>query len=104
MTGFSFDAQASLRRARASGSLPILPNLPNRDGDGTAEIGGIGGIGTVADFGEVIALALDHFEERAAIAQYDGGLSRAEAERRAARDQGFTRAAALLTAAEAGGG
>ena len=32
---------------------------------------------------------IDAFEERAAIAQYDGGLSRTEAEDVAARDQGF---------------
>ncbi|MBY6006713.1 hypothetical protein KUV62_22545 [Salipiger bermudensis] len=32
------------------------------------------------------------FEERAAIAEYDGGLSRSEAEDLAARDQGFRNA------------
>jgi hypothetical protein len=31
------------------------------------------------------------FEERAAVMEYDGGLSRAEAEDRAARAQGVTR-------------
>lgn len=41
---------------------------------------------------------LDAFEERAAIAEFDGGLPRAEAERLAAMDQGFTSAAALLAA------
>lgn len=34
------------------------------------------------------------FEERAAIAEYDGGLSRSEAENLAARAQGFADAAA----------
>lgn len=32
---------------------------------------------------------IDAFEERAAIAEYDGGLSRAAAEDLAARNQGF---------------
>ena len=32
---------------------------------------------------------IEGFEERAAIAEYDGGLSRAEAENVAARGQGF---------------
>ncbi|AOZ69963.1 hypothetical protein LPB142_12045 [Rhodobacter xanthinilyticus] len=32
---------------------------------------------------------IDAFEERAAIIQYDGGLSRSEAENRAAQAQGF---------------
>lgn len=32
---------------------------------------------------------IDAFEERAAIAEFDGGLSRAEAEDVAAQDQGF---------------
>ena len=32
---------------------------------------------------------IDAFEERAAIAEYDGGLSRSEAENVAARGQGF---------------
>ena len=33
---------------------------------------------------------IEEFEERAAIAEYDGGLSRAAAEDLAARAQGFT--------------
>lgn len=36
---------------------------------------------------------IEAFEERAAIAEYDGGLSRREAEDLAARAQGFTSAA-----------
>jgi hypothetical protein len=32
---------------------------------------------------------IEAFEERAAIAEFDGGLTRAEAEEVAARDQGF---------------
>jgi len=35
---------------------------------------------------------IDAFEERAAIAQYDGGLTRREAQDLAARDQGFANA------------
>ena len=35
---------------------------------------------------------IEAFEERAAIAEYDGGLSRKEAEDVAARDQGYTNA------------
>jgi len=35
---------------------------------------------------------IDAFEERAAIGQYDGGLSRAAAEDRAAQAQGFRNA------------
>jgi hypothetical protein len=41
---------------------------------------------------------LDAFEERAAIIEHDGGLSRPEAERLAARDQGFASAAAFRAA------
>ena len=37
---------------------------------------------------------IDAFEERAAIAEYDGGLSRSEAENLAARVQGFADAQA----------
>ena len=37
---------------------------------------------------------IDWFEERAAIAEYDGGLSRSEAEDLAARAQGFKNAEA----------
>jgi hypothetical protein len=37
---------------------------------------------------------IDAFEERAAIAEYDGGLSRSEAEDLAARQQGFGNAEA----------
>jgi len=36
---------------------------------------------------------IEEFEERAAIAEYDGGLSRSEAEDVAARAQGFISAA-----------
>jgi hypothetical protein len=36
---------------------------------------------------------IDAFEERAAIVEYDGGLSRSEAENLAARAQGFRDAA-----------
>lgn len=35
---------------------------------------------------------IEQFEERAAIAQFDGGLTRREAEDIAARDQGFINA------------
>lgn len=35
---------------------------------------------------------IDAFEERAAIMEYDGGLSRSEAENRAAQAQGFRNA------------
>jgi hypothetical protein len=38
----------------------------------------------------------DRFEERAAIMEYDGGLSRSEAERQAALDQGYDLAEVLL--------
>lgn len=37
---------------------------------------------------------IEGFEERAAVAEYDGGLSRSEAENVAARGQGFPDAAA----------
>ncbi|MEO0621306.1 MAG: hypothetical protein AAFU49_09590 [Pseudomonadota bacterium] len=45
---------------------------------------------------------LDAFEERAAIAEHDGGLSRAEAETFAAQEQGFETPAGLVSAAVAG--
>lgn len=38
---------------------------------------------------------IDAFEERAAIAEYDGGLSRSEAQNLAARAQGFADADAF---------
>ncbi len=45
---------------------------------------------------------MDAFDERAAIAQMDGGLTRGQAEHQAARDQGFADAQTLRFAVVAG--
>jgi hypothetical protein len=46
------------------------------------------------------APCLDAFAERAAIAEHDGGMTRADAEALAAAEQGYPTAAALLAAVQ----
>ncbi|MDZ7709232.1 MAG: hypothetical protein U5K36_03385 [Roseovarius sp.] len=79
MTAFSFNAKAALEQARKSPALPNLPNLPNRSASGGAGLGGLGGLGAIrASENEMTPeeLALDLYEERAAIREFDGGQSR----------------------------
>ena len=72
MTLTRFDPVATLAKIRRpAGAPPIVPKPP------TAE-GSLGGLDDSAD--TPLDLARDHFFERAAIAEYDGGLSRADAE------------------------
>ena len=47
MTGFVFDADAALKRARESCTGPNLPNRPNRDNLEAAKLGKFGGLGPV---------------------------------------------------------
>lgn len=98
MTRFAFDATAALQRARQCENIANRPNLPNRDPEADPGLGRLGRLGpiapetTQATDPDRLAVALDHFEERAAIRQFDSGQSRAEAE-----------AAALAEAARAWG-
>jgi hypothetical protein len=67
--------------------LAAVPALPARGADAASRLP---------------APDLDAFEERAAIAEHDGGMSRAEAEALAAAEQGYATAAALLAAVQGG--
>jgi hypothetical protein len=67
-----FDPVATLAEIRRTvGASPTVPKPP------TAE-GSLGGLDDSADTS--LNLIRDHFRERAAIAEYNGGLSRADAE------------------------
>ena len=95
MKRFEFDPHETLRRVRAeiegrkrknageAPTLPIRPIHPTRKADDGAGIGEIKRIGTPADQSEKVTDAVDHFEERAAIREYDGCQHRREAEREA---------------------
>ena len=94
MSGFTFDAEAALRRAREVGPLPNPPNPPNREGADDSGLGRLGRLGTpprppTTQEGDP-DLARELFEERAAIREFDGGQDRAHAEREAAREAGLT--------------
>ena len=93
MTAFKFDPWAALQRAKKMSAnrqinpaLPTLPTLPTpRPADGR-KAGKVGKVGTVRAADTQMTpeeLARDLYEERAAIREYDGGQSRAEAERAA---------------------
>lgn len=99
MTAFRFDPKASLERAQEPRTLPTFPTSPTKTALRGQNVGTVGNVGRVADAekktphtADALADALDHFEERAAIREHDGGQTRAEAE-----------AAAMLEAAEAYG-
>lgn len=80
---------------------PPEPELSPRSG-GNGGNGGEPEGGAERSAGRARAADLDAFEERAAIAEHDGGLSREEAERRAATAQGFASPADLRDAAAEG--
>lgn len=81
MIAFQFDSEAALKRAREPKSLPNPPNLPNRDDAERAGLGELRASYPEMSFeGFTTELALDLFEERAAIRQHDGGQPCAEAE------------------------
>jgi hypothetical protein len=87
VTKFQFDGWASLERARNLLPHPNRPNRPNRrgiEGAGLGRLGRLGAGGSSKPFSpvdpEVLADALDCFEERAAIREYEGGQTRVEAE------------------------
>ena len=83
MTGFSFDARAALEAARKGRTLPNLPIRPDRNAAEETGLGGSGRLGAVrASDLEMTPeeLAIDAFEERAAIREYCGGQPRAMAE------------------------
>jgi len=92
MKRFEFDAYEALRRAREGRTLPIRPTSPIPQGRKRAGIGRIGRIGATDGKTEKIIDAVNHFEERAAIREYDGKQTRSEAE-----------AAALFEAVNAAG-
>ena len=86
-----FDAQAALAEIQGD---PIHPNRPNPI-DETPKIRTISTNRVPPD--------LEIFEERAAIAEYDGGLSRADAEQVAAECQGYENIIAFKAAQRRGG-
>ena len=94
------DPKTALACARDARPLPTPPTVPTVVLGKAETVGRIGGVGAPLAPENAVAHDLDAFVERAAIAQYDGGLSRAEAEALAAREQGFGSASELLAAAE----
>ena len=83
MTAFTFDAKAALERAQKRRGLPTLPTLPTDRHAKTEKVGTVGTVGTVRVSDPEMTseeLALDLYEERAAIREYEGGQDRAEAE------------------------
>lgn len=83
MSGFAFDAKAALHQARKCRGLPTLPTLPTVHPAGAEKVGTVGKVGTVRASDPEITpdeLARDIFEERAAIREYCGEQTRAQAE------------------------
>ncbi|WP_109313040.1 hypothetical protein [Ruegeria sp. AU67] len=87
MSLLNFDPKASLKSFRKARPLPNLPIPPNRSGDEGSGLARLGRLGTVTGETEKtpagadrLADAIDHFEERAAIREYDGGQNRLQAE------------------------
>ena len=87
MSGFTFDAKAALRRARETQELPTYPTVPTGEPGPPHRVGRVGRVGTHRACEETeadrLALAVDLFEERAAIREHDGGQDRRAAERAA---------------------
>ena len=117
---FRFDAQGALAalRARGGAATPAIAATvapgPARTVAGVAGVAGpapairapggtVAGVATVAggrpEAGTRPGLLLDAYEERAGIAEHDGGLSRAGAEDTAARALGVSDPGALCAAA-----
>lgn len=88
---FRFDARAVLAEIQKSGSPPAIAAIAARETAARPE--------TLATITTIATPDLDRFTERAAIAEFDGGLSRADAEAIAAQAQGFENPAALYRAA-----
>ncbi|WP_205123441.1 hypothetical protein [Marimonas lutisalis] len=63
--------------------VPTSPTLPTKGGREWRKVGRVGKVGRVSDLSGKAHLARDHFEERAAIREFDGGQTRTEAERAA---------------------
>lgn len=115
---FAFDPGLALARARNSAHTPpTVPTAPTVATGGAGTVGGIGtvdcayapkaalAVGSIGTVGRAHAFAapdLDAFEERAAIAEHDGGLPRAEAEQLAVGALGFADQATLYAAAAEG--
>ena len=81
-----FDAQAALAEIQGDPISPICP-IP----DAETRRNRVNRMNRVPPDVEI-------FEERAAIAEYDGGLSRADAEHLAAKSQGFDNVVAFTAA------
>ena len=84
--GRYFDAQAALAEIQGS---PIHPNRPIPSAENTRNR---------TNSTNRVHPDLEIFEERAAIAEFDGGLSRVEAERLAAECQGYGNVVAFRVA------
>lgn len=97
---FTFDARAVLAEIRAEGCGVAKAAKVAKAGKTLAGLAALAG---VSDRAESYPSAsnqppppdLDAFEERAAIAEHDGGLGRVEAEALAAREAGYENPAAL---------
>ena len=89
---FSFDADAALAEIRSRRSDPATPATPATVRTTEAQ--------TVAAIATVAGPDPDAFEERAAIHEFDGGMTRPDAEDMAARAQGFDDAAAYRSAVD----
>jgi hypothetical protein len=90
---FSFDADAALAEVRNRPCTPATVAIPATVSAPKPK--------TVATVATVAAPDPDIFDERAAIQEFDGGLSRADAEDAAAQAQGFADAAVLRRIAAA---
>ena len=83
MTLFKFDADAALARFSESQTPPTLPTLPTDYTSGLKSVGTVGSVGTVRSFvknASDLTEAINHYEERAAIREFDGGQPRIAAE------------------------
>lgn len=92
---FRFDAKSALARIENPASGAATPATPATVRETVAGVATVAGL----TFATAQAPDLDAFEERAATAQHDGGLTRAQAEALAAQDQGCESAEALCAAA-----
>jgi hypothetical protein len=84
MTGFTFDAKAALHQARERRGLPTLPTLPTDHPTEGEKVGTVGKVGTVCASDPEMTpydLALDLYQERAAIREFLGDQDRYTADR-----------------------
>lgn len=95
---FRFDVYAALAKVQVeSEDAPTPPTVPTETPQQSQSVGGIGSVGRPSARNQNSA-DLSDYEERAAILEFDAGLSKAEAEERAASEQGFSDAASLHAA------